>query len=283
MAQQLKALRHARGALSLQTIQTRPVFAGGVLTALEADTKNAAKELIEDLMVAANGVVAEFLAAKQFPSLRRIVRTPDHWDRIVELAAMHGPTLPPAADAVALEKFLVAARAADPARFPDLSLSIIKLMGAGEYVVELPGGHAPGHFGLAVRHYSHSTAPNRRFPDVITQRLLKAALAGRPPPYGGEELARLALHCTEQEDAAKKVERQVGKSAAAMLLTAYIGQSFDAMITGAAEKGTWARLSHPPVEGKLVGGAGRLKVGDKVRVKLLRTDVERGFIDFAAT
>ena len=283
MAQQLKALRHARGALSFETIQARPVFTGGVLTALEADTKNTAKELIEDLMVAANGVVAQFLAAKKFPSLRRVVRTPEHWDRIVELAALHGTALPPVADAVALENFLVAARTKDPARFPDLSLSIIKLMGAGEYVVELPGGHAPGHFGLAVRHYSHSTAPNRRFPDVITQRLLKAALAGRPPPYENEELAGLALHCTEQEDAAKKVERTVGKSAAAMLLTARIGETFDAMVTGASDKGTWVRLSQPPVEGKLVSGSGRLKVGDRVRVKLLRTEVERGFIDFSAT
>ncbi len=282
VTQQLRLQRHAQGALTLETIHARPVFAGAELTGLEADTKNAAKELIEDLMVAANGVTARFLAAHRFPSVRRIVRTPEHWDRIVELAATRGAALPAEPDGVALEKFLVAARAADPVRFPDLSLSVIKLLGAGEYVVEQPGGHAPGHFGLAVRHYSHSTAPNRRYPDVITQRLLQAALAGQPPPFRHEELTALALHCTEQEDAAKKVERQVGKSAAAMLLARRVGVVFDAMVTGAADKGTWVRLMHPPVEGKLVGGFAGLRVGDHLRVRLVRTDIERGFIDLAA-
>ena len=280
VAGQLAELRHLRGALSLETLQTRPVFADGILTGLEADTPNPAKRLIEDLMIASNGVTARFLAAKKFPSIRRVVRTPAHWDRIVEFAAEHGATLPSAPDAKALEQFLVAAKAANPAGFPELSLCVIKLMGAGEYVLELPGGNVTGHFGLAVKDYAHSTAPNRRFPDVITQRLLKAALAGRPPPYTSEELAALARHCTEQEDAAKKVERQVGKSAAALLLHSRIGERFDAVVTGASDKGTWVRITQPPVEGKLERAAASLRVGDRLRVELIYTDVERGFIDF---
>ena len=280
VADQLAALRHLQGALSLETIQTHPVFDGSILTGLVADTPNPAKQLIEDLMVAANGVTARYLAAKKFPSIRRVVRTPVHWDRIVELAAEHKAVLPQQPDGVALEKFLLAAKTADPATFPELSLCVIKLMGAGEYVLELPGGDVAGHFGLAVKDYSHSTAPNRRFPDVITQRLLVAALAGLPPPYSNDELAALAKHCTEQEDAAKKVERQVGKSAAAMLLSTSIGKKFDAIVTGASGKGTWVRISRPPVEGKLDHASAKLQVGDRLRVQLVSTDVERGFIDF---
>ena len=280
VAVQLAELRHLHGALSLETPQARPVFSGADLTGLETDPTNSAKHLIEDLMIASNGVTARYLAAKKFPSIRRVVRVPKNWDRIVELAVEHGATLPPAPDGKALEDFLVAAKAADPAGFPDLSLSVIKLMGAGEYTVELPGGPVAGHFGLAVRDYAHSTAPNRRFPDVIAQRLLKAAMAGRPPPYANDELAALAKHCTEQEDAAKKVERQVGKSAAALLLGPSIGQQFDAIVTGASDKGIWVRISQPPVEGKLESGPAGLRVGDRLRVQLMRTDVERGFIDF---
>jgi len=282
VARQLAELRHLHGALSLETLEARPVFDGGALTGLVADPPNAAKRLIEDLMVAANGVTARFLAAKKFPSIRRVVRTPAHWDLIVELAAQHSAALPKEPDAVALEQFLVAQKAAHPAGFPDLSLSVIKLLGAGEYVLELPGGEVAGHFGLAVRDYSHSTAPNRRFPDVIAQRLLLAAMAGRPPPYANAELAALASHCTEQENAAKKVERQVGKSAAAMLLSSSIGQPFDAIVTGASAKGTWVRISQPPIEGKLDSGPAGLRVGDRLRVQLVHTDVERGFIDFSA-
>jgi exoribonuclease-2 len=230
-----------------------------------------------------NGVGARFLTAQKFPSMRRVVRTPTHWNRIVELAAARNFSLPVAPDGVALEKFLLAAKLADPAYFPDLSLSVIKLLGAGEYVVEFPGGPAPGHFGLAVRDYAHSTAPNRRFPDLLTQRLVKAALAGRPVPYANDELTALALHCTEQEDAAKKVERQVVKSAAAMLLSSRIGDKFDATVTGANDRGTFVRLEHPPVEGKLVeGGVGR-KVGERLRVQLVHTDVDRGYIDLQPT
>ena len=280
VAQKLRALRHVQGALNLETIQARPVFDGDELKDLEIERKSRAKELIEDFMIAANGVTARYLAGKMFPSLRRVVRTPKRWDRIVELAGDHGFKLSSEPDSKSLEQFLVSAKAADPLRFADLSLSVIKLLGAGEYVVELPAGRAAGHFGLAVRDYSHSTAPNRRFPDLIIQRLLKAALAGHSVPYGNDELAALARSCTEEEDAAKKVERQVEKSAAAMLLESRIGERFDGIVTGASDKGTWVRLLHPPIEGKLVSGSEGADVGHRLRVQLLRTDVERGYIDF---
>jgi exoribonuclease-2 len=281
VAQKLKALRHLHGALDLETIQARPVFDGDELKDLEADTKNRAKDIIEDFMVAANGVTARYLASKQFPSLRRVVRIPKHWDRIIVLAAERGSTLPKEPDAKALEQFLISAKAADPLRFPDLSLSVIKLLGAGEYVVQLPGGSVGGHFSLAVKDYAHSTAPNRRYPDMITQRLLKASVAGGPLPYANDELETLATHCTEAEDAAKKVERQVTKSAAAILLETRIGEKFDAIVTGASDKGTWVRLLQPPIEGRLARGFQGLDVGKQVHVKLISTDVERGFIDFA--
>ncbi len=280
VAQMLKALRHQHGALDLETVEARPVFEGDELKDLEADTKNRAKDIIEDFMIAANGVRARYLAAKRVPSLRRVVRVPKKWDRIVVLAAEHGATLPKTPDAKALDHFLVAARAADPVRFPDLSLSVIKLLGAGEYVVERPGADVAGHFGLAVKDYTHSTAPNRRFPDLITQRLLKAAVAGRAQPYDGAALEALARHCTEAEDAAKKVERQVAKSAAAILLEHRIGEQFDAIVTGAADKGTWVRLLKPPVEGRLTGGFEGAEVGRRLRVQLVSTDVQRGYIDF---
>jgi VacB/RNase II family 3'-5' exoribonuclease len=280
VAQKLRALRHVQGALDLETIEARPVFDNDELKDLEAEKKNRAKEIIEDFMIAANGVTARYLAAKNFPSLRRVVRIPKRWDRIIELASDHRFTLPQKPDSKALEQFLISAKAADPLRFPDLSLSVIKLLGTGEYVVELPGGRVAGHFGLAVRDYTHSTAPNRRFPDLITQRLLKAALAGGSIPYEKDELAALATHCTEEEDAAKKVERQVEKSAAAMLLESRIGERFDGIVTGASEKGTWVRILHPPVEGKLVSGFEGMDVGHRLRVQLARTDVERGYIDF---
>jgi plasmid stabilization system protein ParE len=219
------------------------------------------------------------IEARGFPALRRVLRSPERWERIVALAAGLGERLPPEPDAPALEGFLARRRSVDPERFPDLSLSVVKLLGSGEYVLELPGQAADGHFGLAVRDYTHSTAPNRRFPDLITQRLVKAALAGAPPPYANEELEALA-HCTEQEDNAAKVERQVRKSAAALLLAARIGERFDAIVTGASPKGTWVRISRPAVEGRVVRGFERMDVGDRVRVELVRTDVERGFIDF---
>jgi VacB/RNase II family 3'-5' exoribonuclease len=279
-AQRLRRRRFEHGALNLETVQPRPVFEGDTITDLEAETRNRAKELIEDFMIAANGCTAVFLEKGGFPSLRRVVRTPKRWPRLIELAASLGAKLPPDPDVAALSAFLDERRRADPARFPDLSVTVVKLLGSGEYVVDPPGGEAPGHFGLAVRDYTHSTAPNRRFPDVITQRLVKAALGGRACPYALDELGVLAAHCTEKEDDAQKVERQVAKSAAAMLLSSRLGQIFDGVVTGASDKGTWARIFHPPVEGRIVRGLHGLDVGDKVRVKLVDTDVERGYIDF---
>jgi VacB/RNase II family 3'-5' exoribonuclease len=280
VAQALRAVRHRHGALSLETIEPRALFQDDVLVDLRVEEKNRAHELIEDLMIAANGVTAVYLDARRMPSLRRVLRSPERWARIVELAARLGERLPPAPDAAALEACLSRRRAADPARFPDLSLSVVKLIGRGEYVVEGPGRRAPGHFGLAVPDYTHATAPNRRFPDLVTQRLLKAALAGRAAPYGLDDLDALARHCTEAEDDANKVERQVRKSAAALLLEPRIGERFDGIVTGASEKGTWVRIFRPPAEGKVVRGADGLDVGDPVTVELVAADVERGFIDF---
>jgi VacB/RNase II family 3'-5' exoribonuclease len=280
VAQRLKALRHEHGALDLQTLEARPVFAEDEIQDLRVDERNRAKEIIEDFMVAANGVTARFLHGKQVPSLRRMVRSPKRWGRIVEIAAQRNSKLPPEPDSRALASFLAEQKAADPLRFPDLSLSVIKLLGPGEYVLELPQETAPGHFGLAVKDYTHSTAPNRRFPDLITQRILKAALGGSSMSYGREELAELALHCTEKEDDANKVERLVAKSAAAMLLASRIGEQFDAICTGAADKGTWVRIFHPPVEGRLLYGYEGVDVGSRLKVQLIHTDVERGYIDF---
>src|SRR3972149_5648185 len=229
VAQRLKAFRHEHGALDLETIEARPVFDGDVIRDLEAERRNRAKELIEDFMIAANGVTARYLMARKYPSLRRVVRSPKRGERIFEVASRYGATLPPEPDPKALGQFLAGRKAADPLRFPDLSLTIIKLMGAGEYVPEFPDETAPGHFGLAVRDYTHSPAPNRRYPDLITQRLLKAAIAGSPMPYGRDELTELGRHCTEKEDDANKVERLVRKSAAAMLLAPRTGERFDAL------------------------------------------------------
>jgi exoribonuclease-2 len=264
----------------LQTLEARPVFAGDVINDLQVEVKNRATELIEDFMIAANDVTACFLRDKQVPSLRRVVRTPKRWDRIVEIAAQHNYQLPAEPDSKALSLFLSAQKAANPVAFPDLSLSVIKLLGSGEYVVELPNETAPGHFGLAVQDYTHSTAPNRRFPDLITQRILKATLAGSPIPYKQDELVELAAHCTQKEDDANKVERLVAKSAAAMLLSSRIGDQFDAICTGAADKGTWVRIFNPPVEGRLLRGFQGIDVDTRLKVQLIHTDVERGFIDF---
>jgi len=279
-AQSMKNLRHVHGALSFETVEARPVFEGDEIRDLEVERKNRAKDIIEDFMIGANGVTARYLSSRKFPSIRRVVRTPKRWERIVELADEHGSSLPNVPDSKALEDFLTKAKAADPAGFPDLSLAVIKLMGAGEYTAEIPGDTPPGHFGLAVRDYTHSTAPNRRYTDLITQRLLKAAIGESPLPYSNDELEALAKHCTEEEDSANKVERLVRKSAAAMLLEHRIGEQFDAIITGAAAKGTWARLLHPPVEGRLVHGFEGMDVGRRIRVQLIHTDVEQGFIDF---
>jgi exoribonuclease-2 len=283
VAQKLRARRFEEGALDLETLQPKAIFEGETVVALREEPHNRARQLIEDFMIAANGITARFLAGKGLASLRRVVRSPERWQRIVDVAKELGEHLPPEPDSKALSDFLAKRRKTDPDRFPDLSLVIVKLMGAGEYVVERPGEAAVGHFGLAVKDYTHSTAPNRRFPDLITQRLLKAALAGRPTPYAEGELQDLAVHCTEQEDAADKVERQVRKSAAALLLEKRVGEQFDAIVTGVSDKGTWVRVFDPPVEGKLVHGFENLEVGKKLRVKLISTDVERGFIDFVRT
>jgi VacB/RNase II family 3'-5' exoribonuclease len=282
VAQGMKATRHERGALTLASTEARAVFDGEVLTDLRPDEKNRAKELIEEFMVAANASVARFLDRRGLPSLRRMLRSPERWERIVALAAGFGERLPPEPSAPALQEFLLHRREADAARFPDLSLSVIKLLGSGEYVLDWPGQPVAGHFGLALKDYTHSTAPNRRFPDLVSQRLVKAALAERPMPYGRDELETLARHCTEQEDDAAKVERRVRKSVAAALLRSRVGDRFDSIVTGASSKGTWVRIQHPSAEGKLVRGFEGLDVGDEVRVRLVRADVENGFIDFEA-
>ncbi|HEY4186610.1 MAG TPA: RNB domain-containing ribonuclease [Polyangia bacterium] len=281
VAQTLRKRRHQQGALELETLEPRAVFQGDAVSDLRLEQPNRAKQLIEDFMVAANVSTARFLEKKGVPSMRRVLRSPERWERIVDLAATHGTQLPGEPDARALEAFLAERRRTDPEHFPDLSLAVVKLLGRGEYALVTPGERATEHFGLAVRDYTHSTAPNRRFPDLLTQRLIKAALADQPPPYPINDLVALARHCTEAEDAAAKVERQVRKSAAALLLRDRIGETFAALVTGASAKGTWVRLPRPPVEGRLVRGFEGLDVGDRVTVKLERTDVERGFIDFS--
>ena len=280
VAQNMKNFRHVHGALSLETIEARPIFEGESIRDLQGEDKNRAMDIIEEFMIAANGVTARYLSTRKFPSIRRVVRTPRRWERIVEIAAEHGFKLPGNPDSKALEKFLTKEKAKDPIRFPDLSLVVIKLLGRGEYIAELPEDIAPGHFGLALKDYTHSTAPNRRYTDLITQRLLKAAIDAGPSPYRKDELDDLATHCTNQEDATTKVERQVGKSAAALLLESRIGEQFDAMVTGSAPKGTWVRLLSMPIEGMLKAGFEGVDVGDRIRVQLVSTDVEQGFIDF---
>ncbi len=280
VAQGMKKLRHSHGALSLETIEARPVFDGNQIRALDVDEKNRAKVIIEDFMIAVNGITARYLSTRGYPSIRRVVRIPKRWDRIVEIAEKHRFTLPHTPDSKALEEFLVQQKAVDPVRFPDLSLVIIKLLGSGEYIAQAPGGDTPGHFGLAVKDYAHSTAPNRRYPDLLTQRLLIAALETTSVPYSMQELNVMAAHFTEAEDDANVVERQVAKSAAALLLQSRIGEQFNSIVTGVSEAGTWVRLLEIPVEGKLVDGFSGLDVGDRAHVQLVSTEVERGYIDF---
>jgi len=274
--------RSRRGALNLASQEARAVFMGDLLTDLRIEEKNRAKDLIENFMIAANGAVAAFLSGHGVPVLRRVLRIPERWDRIIQLAKAQGTALPETPDAPALEAFLMKRKAEDPVHFPDLSLAVVKMLGSGEYAVQVPGRTIEGHFALAVRGYAHSTAPNRRYPDIITQRLVKAALLGRGPAYDVPSLERLATHCTDQEDDATKIERQVRKSAAALLLEGRQGEIYDAIVTGSSPKGVWVRVLHPPVEGRIVQGATGSDVGDRVRVRLVSTDVERGFIDFSA-
>ena len=283
VADQMRGRRHELGALDLETIEAKAIFAGGKVVDLRQDLRNNARMLIEDFMIAANGVTARFLDRHHFSSIRRVVRSPERWDRIEKIASDLGDKLPADPDAAALEAFLRRRKKLDPLRFPDLSLAVVKAMGAGEYVLERPGEQPIGHFGLAVKDYAHSTAPNRRYPDLLTHRLLKAVLANATSPYTDDELGSLAEHCTAQEDAANKVERQVRKSAAASMLESRIGERFDAIVTGASDKGTWVRIFHPAVEGKVVHGEQGLDIGERTRVKLVDVNVERGFIDFVKT
>ena len=291
-AQVLRQRRTAQGALEFETFQPRADVQGETVVGIHQQAQNRARQLIQEFMVATNICTAQFLERKGGLAMRRVVRSPERWARVVQVAKKYGEALPEAPDSKALEVFLERRRAADPLRFPDLSLTIVQLMGAGEYVIEDATAGRPidhsgtvavedyGHFGLAVRDYAHSTAPNRRYPDLVAHRLVKAVLAGQPAPYTAAELQTLAEHCNRQESAARKVERSLRKSEAALYLQDKVGQAFDAIVTGKNSRGTWVRTLVPPVEGKLQGAGPQVDVGAKLRVQLLGTDVARGFIDF---
>ncbi len=277
----LKTMRERNGALEFDTIEATAVGTNGKVTALAVTRKTRARDLIEDFMIAANVAIAQYLAEQNRSAIRRVVRQPRRWDRIVEVAAKYGATLPAEPDPKALSGFLAARRAADPLRFPDLSLTIVKLLGPGEYVLDKPGpSDDQGHFGLAAHDYSHATAPNRRYADLVTQRLVKAAIAGAPAPYTDDELAEIAAHCTERENAANRVERTARKAAGAILLERHIGNVYDAIVTGVNRDGTYVRLLSPPVEGRVMRGEKGMDVGERVRVKLVATNPDRGFVDF---
>jgi VacB/RNase II family 3'-5' exoribonuclease len=282
-AQALRGARYRHGALNIETIETHPVIVHGEVVDVVRQDKNRATELIEDFMIAANEVVARMLEARRVSSIRRVVKSPERWDRIVALAGGLGGRLPATPDSKALNEFLIERREADPVRFADLSLAVIKLMGPGEYVLERPGDPNQGHFGLAVEDYTHSTAPNRRFADLVTQRLVKASLAGQLSPYADEELSTIAGHCTLKENESRKVEREMSKRIAAVAMSGRIGEVFDAVVTGVTPRGTFVRVLKPRVEGLLVRGAHGVDVGDTLRVALVRTDVQQGYIDFART
>ncbi|MGH9871542.1 MAG: RNB domain-containing ribonuclease [Pyrinomonadaceae bacterium] len=280
-AKDLEKVRKQHGALELGTIQASPVVDDqGKVLELAVVEDNGARDLIANFMIAANVAMAQFLEAKGGPTLQRVVRTPKYWSRIVEIAADLGEKLPATPDSRALAEFLAARKKADPVHFPDLSLAVVKSLGPGEYAVQSPGEAGEGHFGLAVQDYTHSTAPNRRFADLVTQRLVKAALASKPVPYAIDELKAIAEHCTERDAAARKVERKMRKVAAAVLLRDRIGEEFKAIVTGVSDKGTFARTIAPPVDGRVMRGERGLQVGEKVSVRLLAVDPKRGFIDF---
>jgi exoribonuclease-2 len=281
VAQRLRVHREERGALDLETVDARPILRNGSIVDLKDEPQNRAQELIEDLMIAVNGVTAQFLEQQGIPTLRRIVREPLHWRGIVRVAAGFDHNLPSEPDSRALSAFLRERRQADPLRFPDLSLLIIKLMGPGEYVLHRPGATAAGHFGLAVQDYSHSTAPNRRYPDMVTQRLLKATLEGTLSPYPEAELAELAEHCTFKEDMADRVERRIRRTAAAMMLTRSVGDWFKGIVTAVTPKGVYVRILRPPVEGMIGARKRKIEVGDRVTVRLTEVDIDRGYLSFA--
>jgi VacB/RNase II family 3'-5' exoribonuclease len=278
-AQELRGERYRHGALTIEGNEVQPVTKKGDIVDIEDHEKNRATELIEDFMVAANEVVARYLI--DVPSIRRIVKTPKRWDRIVQLAAQSGTTLPAEPDSKALNDFLCERQKADPDHFADLSLAVVKLMGPGEYILEKPGDTMEGHFGLAVRDYAHSTAPNRRYADVITQRLIKAKLAQEPQPYTAAELDVIAQHLTERENAARKVEREMSKRLTAIAMRHHIGEDYNGIVTGVGEHGTFVRVLKPHMEGLLVHGQQGADVGDRMRVKLVSADPQRGYIDFA--
>lgn len=280
-AKRLHKFRKENGALEFESIESSAVVVDGQVRDLEAVRPNSARRIIENFMIAANVEMAEFLELSGSPSIRRVVKTPERWGRIRETANEYGVDLPMEPDTRALSDFLDQQRAKDPDHFPDLSLAIVKMIGSGEYVVKLPGAGAEGHFGLAVRDYAHSTAPNRRFPDLVVQRLVKAKLANDPPSYSIEDLERIAAHCNERERAARKVERKMRKIVAATVMQRRIGESFDAIVTGSSDKGTYARILRPPVDGRIVRGQERVAVGEKVRVRLLSANPRNGFIDFS--
>ncbi len=277
----LREQRHRLGALSFDRVEARAVLRDGAVHGITAERKNAASDLIEDFMIAANEVMARRLGQAGVSSIRRVVKAPERWPRIIELAARYDYALPVNPDAGALNAFLAKRKAVDAVHFPDLSLAVMKLMGSGEYSLVRPGDNSPGHFGLAAQDYTHSTAPNRRFADLITQRLVRAVLAGAAPPYSDDALDDIARNCTLKEDAARKVERKMNKRIAAVALAGRVGETFSAVVTGVKPKGVFVRVLDPPVEGRLMRGEHGLDVGDRVRVTLLATDPERGFIDFA--
>jgi VacB/RNase II family 3'-5' exoribonuclease len=280
IAKALRDRRFENGALEIETVEARAVSRDGTVSAIEKSVKNSATDLIEDFMIAANGAVARFLAAHHVSSIRRIVRSPERWARIVDLARELGKELPSEPSAIALHDFMLERKASDPDHFPDLSLAIVKLLGPGEYILDRPDVEEPGHFGLAVQDYTHSTAPNRRYADLVTQRVVKAVLANAPPPYSDDELSTIARNCTLKEDAARKVERTVRKIAAAMLFSNRIGEHFKAIVTGNKSGGVFVRVVNPPVEGMLVRGQKGVDVGDEIDVELISTNPKRGFIDF---
>jgi exoribonuclease-2 len=269
VAQQMRALRHEHGSLQFVTFEPKAIFDGDKMVDIQQQQQNRGRQIIEEFMIATNASTARFLASHQVASIRRVVRTPEKWSRIREIAQKYHFVLPPEPDSLALEDFLISQQKADPLRFPDLSLVIIKLMGSGEYIVEKPGDEIIGHFGLAEKDYTHSTAPNRRYPDLITQRMLKAILLQQNPPYSLLELEHLAEHCTEQEDASRKVERHIRKSEAAFYLKNKIGQIFDGLVTGVSVSATWVRIFEPAAEGRIIDPVSTLVVGQKIKVQLI--------------
>jgi VacB/RNase II family 3'-5' exoribonuclease len=280
LCRRIQGRNQQKGAISVQTLEARPVAVDGQVVALELTHQSVARDMIQSMMVSANSSLAKTVKAKNAPMIQRVVKKPVRWNRLIQLAATFGFELPAEPDAPSLAKFINERKAADPEHFVDLSLAVVKLLGPGQYVVQEPGQVSEGHFGLAVHDYTHATAPNRRFADLVTQRVTKALALGNPLPYTVEELKEIASRCEEREEAERKVERTMRKAAAATLLSSHIGEEYDAIVTGIASKGTFARLLEPPAEGRVVANEQGLDVGDKIRVRLTATEPALGFIDF---